>query len=66
MQSIEEREAQAAFLAARQRYHAAKVEVNNAQSGAWQLQIVRDQYIEAIEKFALACGVLSERDFSSL
>ena len=66
MQSIEERDAQATFLAARERYVSAKVEFNNAQLGAWQLQIARDHYIASIEKFALACGVLSERDFSSL
>ena len=66
MRSIAERDAQTAFLSARQRYIAAKVEFDNAGLSAWQLQIARDQYIEAIEKFALACGVLSERDFSSL
>jgi len=66
MQSLAERDAQAAFLSTRQRYLAAKVEFENAQLSAWQLQITRDQYIEAIEKFALACGVLSGRDFSSL
>lgn len=66
MQSIEERDAQTAFLTARQRYQTAKAEFNNAVLGAWQLQIARDHYIEAIEKFALACGVLSETDLSSL
>ena len=66
IQSIAEQEAQAEFLRARVRYQEAKAEFANAQLDSWQLQIARDQYIAAIEKFALACGVLSERDFSSL
>ena len=66
MQSIEQREAQTAFLNARARYVAAKIECSNHRLGAWQLQIARDQYIAAIEAFALACGVLSEKDLTKL
>ncbi|MEP6832530.1 MAG: hypothetical protein ABJB74_04010 [Gemmatimonas sp.] len=66
MQSSEQQAAQDAFLTARAHYLAAKIECSRAQLSTWQLQIAREHYIEAIEQFALACGVLSERDFSSL
>lgn len=55
-----EQEAQSQFLVAYARYQAAKVEFQAHQLTSQQLQIMRDQYILAIERFAAACGVIPE------
>ena len=56
--TIAEQKAQAEFLAARERYLAAKTDFIEFRLSAWQLQIVRDQYVAAIASFALACNAL--------
>lgn len=61
--SIAEQKAQADFLAARSRYHAAKKDFMEYRLSAWQLQIVRDQYVSAIASFALACNALPKWEF---
>lgn len=60
--SPSEQEAQDKFLGARARYHAAKKDFIHGQVSAWQLHMIRDEYINAIELFAVAVGVLTERD----
>ena len=60
--TIAEKKAQAEFLAARGRYQSAKCEFMEYRLSAWELQIVRDQYVAAIAAFALACNALPKWD----
>lgn len=63
--TIEEQQAQAEFLATRERYQAAKKNFSEYRLSAWQLQIVREQYVAAIAAFAIACGAIPKWDFDS-
>lgn len=63
--TIEEQQAQAEFLATRERYQSAKREFSQYRLSAWQLQIVRDQYVAAIAAFAVTCGAVPKWDFDA-